>query len=100
MVLHEFIKYLTNTPLRIVELYNDRHSYFLTARQWARNLDSNYAFIMDKFGEDVYRRFRLYLWGTAYQFQSGGLDCSDGHYLSDVQVELTGNSGVKSKPER
>jgi cyclopropane-fatty-acyl-phospholipid synthase len=75
MVLHDFIKALTDTPLRVVELYNDRHSYFLTARQWARNLDSNYAFIKDKFGEDVYRRFRLYLWGTAYQFQSGGLDC-------------------------
>jgi cyclopropane-fatty-acyl-phospholipid synthase len=75
MVLHDFVKALTDTQLRIVELYNDRHSYFLTARQWARNLDSNYAFIKDKFGEDVYRRFRLYLWGTAYQFQSGGLDC-------------------------
>jgi cyclopropane-fatty-acyl-phospholipid synthase len=75
MVLHDFMKALTNTPLRIVELYNDRHSYFLTARQWARNLDSNYAFIRDRFGENVYRRFRLYLWGTAYQFQSGGLDC-------------------------
>jgi cyclopropane-fatty-acyl-phospholipid synthase len=75
MVLHDFLRALTNTPLRIVELYNDRHSYFLTARQWARNLESNYPFIMDKFGEDVYRRFRLYLWGTAYQFQSGGLDC-------------------------
>jgi cyclopropane-fatty-acyl-phospholipid synthase len=75
MVLHDFVRVLTNTPLRIVELYNDRHSYFLTARQWARNLDSNYAFIRDKFGEDVDRRFRLYLWGTAYQFQSRGLDC-------------------------
>ena len=75
MLLDDFLRALTNTPLRIVELYNDRHSYFLTARQWARNLESNYPFIRDKFGEDVYRRFRLYLWGTAYQFQSGGLDC-------------------------
>lgn len=59
MVLYDFVRALTNTPLRIVELYNDRHSYFLPARQLARNLDSNYAFIMDKFGENVYRRFRL-----------------------------------------
>ena len=75
MVLHDFLRALANTPLRIVELYNDRYSYFLTAGQWARNLDSNYAFIRDRFGETVYRRFRPYLWGTAYQFQSGGLDC-------------------------
>jgi len=59
----------------VLELYNDRHSYFLTAREWARNLDRNREFVVKKFGEDRFRAFRLYLWGTAYQFLSGGLDC-------------------------
>ena len=28
-----------------------------------------------RFGEFNYRRFRLYLWGAAYEFLSGSLDC-------------------------
>jgi cyclopropane-fatty-acyl-phospholipid synthase len=75
MVLHDFLRHLASTPLRVLELYNDRHSYFLTAREWARNLDRNREFVVKKFGEDRFRAFRLYLWGTAYQFLSGGLDC-------------------------
>ena len=75
LVLHDFLRALAATPLRVVELHNDRHSYYLTARQWARNLDRNYEFLRERFGENAYRRFRLYLWGTAYQFLSGGLDC-------------------------
>ncbi len=59
MLLYEFVRALKKTRLGIVEIYNDRHSYFLPARQLARNIDSNYAFITDKFREDVYRRFRL-----------------------------------------
>jgi cyclopropane-fatty-acyl-phospholipid synthase len=75
MVLHDFLRALALTPLRLIELHNDRWSYYLTARQWAQNLDANRAVVTSKFGENVYRSFRLYLWGTAYQFFSGGLDC-------------------------
>src|SRR5262245_35179884 len=31
--------------------------------------------VMKKFGEFNYRRFRLYLWGAAYEFLSRSLDC-------------------------
>jgi cyclopropane-fatty-acyl-phospholipid synthase len=75
MVLHDLLRALALTPLRLSELHNDSWSYYLTARQWAKNLDANKSVVTSKFGEDVYRRFRLYLWGTAYQFLSGGLDC-------------------------
>jgi cyclopropane-fatty-acyl-phospholipid synthase len=75
MVLHDFLRALALTPLRLVELYNDRWSYYLTATQWATNLDSNKDVVISKFGDNIYRAFRLYLWGTAYQFLSGGLDC-------------------------
>ena len=75
MLLHDFLRALDRTPLRLVELYNDRQSYYLTALQWARNLDDNKNFVENSFGVDVYRRFRLYLWGTVHQFKSGNLDC-------------------------
>lgn len=75
MVLHDFLKALAQTPLEILELFNDRDSYFHTARQWARNFDRNRDAVIARFGEFNYRRFRLYLWGTAYQFLSRGLSC-------------------------
>ena len=31
--------------------------------------------VIARFGEFNYRRFRLYLWGAAYEFLSGSLDC-------------------------
>lgn len=75
MVLHDFLKALAQTPLEILELFNDRDSYFHTSLQWARNFDRNRDAVIARFGEFNYRRFRLYLWGTAYQFLSRGLSC-------------------------
>ena len=31
--------------------------------------------MVERFGEFNYRRFRLYLWGAAYEFLSRSLDC-------------------------
>jgi cyclopropane-fatty-acyl-phospholipid synthase len=75
LVLHDFLDKLAKTPLRALEIFNDRYSYFLTFQQWARNFDANRDFVVERFGEFNYRRFRLYLWGAAYEFLSRSLDC-------------------------
>jgi cyclopropane-fatty-acyl-phospholipid synthase len=75
LVLHDFLEKMARTPLRLTEVFNDRYSYFLTFRQWAINLDSNRAMVIDRFGEFDFRRFRLYLWGATYEFLSRNLDC-------------------------
>lgn len=75
LVLHDFLDKLAATPLRALEIYNDRWSYFLTFKQWALNFDANKEFVIDNFGEFNYRRFRLYLWGAAYEFYNRSLDC-------------------------
>ena len=75
LVLHDFLDKLARTPLRMLEVFNDRYSYFLTFQQWARNFDANREFVVEHFGEFNYRRFRLYLWGAAYEFLSRSLDC-------------------------
>jgi len=75
LVLHDFLDKLAQTPMRVEELFNDRHSYFLTFQQWARNFDRNRELVVQRFGEFNYRRFRLYLWGAAYEFLSRSLDC-------------------------
>ena len=75
LVLHDFLEQLSHTPLEVLELLNDRVSYFLTAKQWAVNFDNNREAVVARFGEFNYRRFRLYLWGAAYEFLSGGMSC-------------------------
>lgn len=75
LTLGDFVTQVSKTPLRITELFDDRHSYFLTFRQWARNFDANREFVVSKFGEFNFRRFRLYLWGAAWEFYGRSLDC-------------------------
>jgi cyclopropane-fatty-acyl-phospholipid synthase len=75
LVLHDFLAQMARTPLRLSELHNDRYDYFLTFRHWAENFERNRQEVIARFGEFNYRRFRLYLWGAAYEFLSGSLDC-------------------------
>ncbi len=75
LVLHDFLEKLARTKLEVTEIFNDRESYFLTFQQWAKNFDANREFVVKHFGDFNYRRFRLYLWGAAYEFLSRSLDC-------------------------
>ncbi|HEX3943869.1 MAG TPA: class I SAM-dependent methyltransferase [Rhizomicrobium sp.] len=75
LVLDDFLNKLAKTPLQVEEIFNDRMSYFYTFVQWAKNFDAHKDFVTAKFGEFDYRRFRLYLWGAAYEFLSRSLDC-------------------------
>lgn len=75
LVLDDFLHKLAKTPLQVEEIFNDRVSYFYTFVQWAKNFDAHREFVVEKFGDFDYRRFRLYLWGAAYEFLSRSLDC-------------------------
>jgi cyclopropane-fatty-acyl-phospholipid synthase len=75
LVLHDLLEKVAQTPFQLHEVFSDRWSYFLTFQQWAKNFDQNRQEVIARFGEFNYRRFRLYLWGAAYEFLSGGLDC-------------------------
>jgi cyclopropane-fatty-acyl-phospholipid synthase len=74
-VLDDFINKMFRTDFELMEVQNDRWSYFLTFRQWARNLDGNRDYIQRSFGDFEFRKFRLYLWGAAYEFLNRTLDC-------------------------
>ena len=41
-----------------------------TCRAWAENLEAAREDIIARWGETLYRRFRLYLWGSALAFLS------------------------------
>ena len=74
-VLHDFLKSLASKPFDLKGVWDDRHSYYLTFVEWAKRFDANRDFIIGKFGGADYRRFRLYLWGSAHCFLRNRLQC-------------------------
>jgi cyclopropane-fatty-acyl-phospholipid synthase len=66
--LHDFLAAAAKTPLAVLAVYNDRHSYYLTCKAWAENLEAARNKIICRWNEALYRRFRLYLWGSAFAF--------------------------------
>jgi cyclopropane-fatty-acyl-phospholipid synthase len=72
--LHDFLAAAAKTPLDLLAVYNDRHSYYLTCKTWAENLEAARDEIVRRWGEALYRRFRLYLWGSAFAFLNLGMD--------------------------
>jgi cyclopropane-fatty-acyl-phospholipid synthase len=70
LMLAEYLEELAKTPLELMSLENDRLNYLLTTKHWAMNLDRARDEIVQRFGEVLYRRFRLYLWGCVHQFST------------------------------
>jgi cyclopropane-fatty-acyl-phospholipid synthase len=68
--MHEYLAEVARTPLRLLAVYDDRHNYYLTTRAWAENLDRERAEIEQRWGGELYRKFRLYLWACAQAFNS------------------------------
>jgi cyclopropane-fatty-acyl-phospholipid synthase len=66
--LQDFLTAVAKTKLDVLAVYNDRHNYFLTCKAWAENLEAAREEIIGRWGEGLYRRFRLYLWGSARAF--------------------------------
>lgn len=65
MCLHEYIAEVARSRFRLRGVWDDNHSYALTLRHWATNLDRARAEIEQRWGKELYRKFQLYLWGAA-----------------------------------
>lgn len=72
--LHTFLAEVAKSKLEVLEVQNDRYNYYLTCKTWAENLDAARDEIVSRWGEMLYRRFRLYLWGSAQAFFSRSMD--------------------------
>lgn len=68
MCLHDYLAKVANTPFRILGIWDDRHSYYLTAKCWAQNLEKNKDRAVSYGSETICRMFQVYLWGTADVF--------------------------------
>ena len=100
LILDDFLNKLGRTKLEVMEVHNDRWSYYLTFQQWARNLEANKDFVQRTFGDFEYRKFRLYLWGAAYEFLARNLDCYRlilHKQKDDVQDHMAGSFGFQRR---
>ena len=71
LLLHSYLKQVARSQFTLVSVADDRHNYFLTCREWARRLDAARDEIVRRWGDQLYRRYRLFLWGSASAFDSG-----------------------------
>jgi cyclopropane-fatty-acyl-phospholipid synthase len=69
LCLHEYLEAVAGSVFEALVVHNDRHSYGLTTRHWAENLDRARDEVVARWGEQSYRLFRLYLWGCVDAFQ-------------------------------
>jgi cyclopropane-fatty-acyl-phospholipid synthase len=72
--LHDFLGAVAKTQLDVLAVYNNRHNYYLTCKAWAEKLEVARDEVIERWGEALYRRFRLYLWGSAYAFLNRGME--------------------------
>ena len=66
--LTDYLDAVAKSPFELMEVHNDRHNYLLTTKHWAENLERHRDEIVAHWGERLYRRFRLYLWGCVHSF--------------------------------
>jgi cyclopropane-fatty-acyl-phospholipid synthase len=71
LLLHQYLRQVARSPFELLSVADDRHNYYLTCREWAIRLDAAREEIVARWGEPLYRRFRLFLWGSAAGFDTG-----------------------------
>ena len=71
--LHGYLRCVARSPFTLTSVSDERENYFRTCRDWARRLDNARDDVCEQWGSETYRRFRLFLWGSAEGFASGKL---------------------------
>ncbi len=70
VVLHRYLSAVAHSPMEVLSVDDERHNYYLTCLAWARRLDASRDEVTRRWGEQLYRSFRLFLWGSAAAFDS------------------------------
>jgi cyclopropane-fatty-acyl-phospholipid synthase len=57
----------------VIEVRRETRDYELTIKHWAERLDAAHEAIAARWGEDVHRAFRIFLWGGCHAFKTNRL---------------------------
>jgi cyclopropane fatty-acyl-phospholipid synthase-like methyltransferase len=66
MCLQDVIQEALYSGFQIVEVKEESHDYELTMLHWATRLEQNRGSIVGRWNEELYRAFRLFLWGGCH----------------------------------
>ncbi|MCH7574835.1 MAG: class I SAM-dependent methyltransferase [Candidatus Marinimicrobia bacterium] len=73
LTVQDIIQELVFHGLDLVEVKQETHDYELTMWHWAQRLDANREIIVQRWGTEVYRAFRIFLWGGCHAFRTDRL---------------------------
>src|SRR5258708_14182867 len=73
MTLQDIIAELLYHGFEILEVTRETRDYELTMLEWAKRLDAAKDEVTARWGEEVYRAFRLFLWGGTHAFSTNAL---------------------------
>ena len=62
LCLQDIVQELLYHGMEIVEIKRETHDYELTMKHWAMRFDNNSEKIIEQWGKEIYRAFRMYLW--------------------------------------
>ena len=71
--LQDMVRELLFHGFEIVEVKRETHDYELTIQHWADRFEANHDFVAGRWGEDVYRAFRMFLRGGQHAFRTNRL---------------------------
>ncbi len=73
LALQDLVEELLFHGFEVLNVRQESHDYELTMTHWARRLDGAHRVVADRWSEEVYRSFRVFLWGGAYGFRTSRL---------------------------
>ncbi len=62
LCLQDIVQELLFHGMEIVEIKRETRDYELTMKHWATRFDNNREKIIERWGQEIYRAFRMYLW--------------------------------------
>jgi len=75
LVLHDYLASVARSgQFRVRTVVEDTHNYMLTCRAWALKLDEAREQVVERWGAELYLKFRAFLWGSTAGFVTGQLE--------------------------
>jgi Mycolic acid cyclopropane synthetase len=85
--------------MEIVEIKRETHDYELTMKHWALRFDNNSRKVIEQWGKEIYRAFRMYLWVDCNCLRANTLQAyhlvAQKHFLPGP-VQVSGDEGIIS----
>ena len=73
LALPDLVEELLFHGFEVLNVRQETHDYELTMRHWAQRFDAAHREIAERWSEELYRAFRVFLWGGVHGFKTNRL---------------------------